>query len=303
MNYSKPTVDGSLRKSILLSQVSELPVFETITFQPILRIDNFERVDGNRVQMMSVSKPYFQVSIVESGETLLPIPQNLFAFETPHPYEVLGAPYKQASPYFLREGVLDALKTAQSYLKQRQPHWQIMIFDAYRPIEVQAFMVNFTYAQVLQEKGWQAETLSAPQKDDAWQEVYELWAPPNLDPKAPPPHSTGAAVDITLFDTQTEEPVFMGSEIDELSARSHPHYFAELASNPRTSPDEKRLAEQAAHNREILYEMMRKAGFQRHLQEWWHFCLGDQMWAWLTQQEQPHLSFKARYGRIEPVGP
>lgn len=251
---------------------------------------------------MAASKPYFQVPIVESGETLLPIPHNHFAFETPHPYEVLGAPYDHASPYFLREGVLLALQEAQTHLQQNQPHWQIMIFDAYRPIAVQAFMVNFTYTQVLQEKGWQANAVSSSQQDQAWQEVYELWAPPNLDPKMPPPHSTGAAVDITLFDSHIQETVFMGSEIDELSARSHPHYFAKLASSPRTPPAEKQLAQQADQNRTILYEAMRKAGFQRHPKEWWHFCLGDQMWAWLTQQEQPYLSLMARYGRIEPVG-
>ena len=251
---------------------------------------------------MPISKPYLQLPIVESGETLLPIPQDRFAFETPHPYQVLGAPYEQASPYFLRESVLEALQSAQGYLQQLQPHWQIMIFDAYRPIAVQAFMVNFTYAQVLQEKGWQAETLSPSQKEEAWQEVYGLWAPPNVDPKSPPPHSTGAAVDITLFDRTTKEPVFMGSEIDELSVRSHPHYFADLVHNPQTPPHEKRLAEQADQNRRIMYEAMQKVGFQRHQQEWWHFSLGDQMWAWLNQLEQPHLTFKARYGRIEPVG-
>ncbi|ABW27377.1 M15 family metallopeptidase [Acaryochloris marina] len=251
---------------------------------------------------MPISKPYLQMPIVESGETLLPIPQDLFAFETPHPYEVLGAPYEQASPYFLRKSVLAALQAAQNYLQQLQPHWQIMIFDAYRPIAVQAFMVNFTYDQVLKEKGWHAETLSSSQTEAAWQEVYGLWAPPNLDPKSPPPHSTGAAVDITLFDQQTDEPVFMGSEIDELSVRSHPHYFADLAQNPQTPPNEKRLAEQADQNRRMMCDAMSQAGFQRHQNEWWHFCLGDQMWAWLNQLEQPHLIFKARYGRIEPVG-
>lgn len=249
---------------------------------------------------MRVNKPYFQIPIVESGETLVPIPQDCFAFERPHPYEVLGAPYEQTSPYYLREGVLVALQEAQQHLQQVRPNWQILIFDAYRPIAVQAFMVNFTYGQVLQEKGWQAHALSAAQQDQAWQEVYQLWAPPNCDPEAPPPHSTGAAVDVTLFDTQGQIPVFMGSDIDELSVRSHPQYFAEQASNPHTPTEEKQLAEQADYHRTLLDQVMRQAGFQRHRQEWWHFCLGDQMWVWLTQQEQPHLSLTARYGGIEP---
>lgn len=251
---------------------------------------------------MSMSKPYLQMPIIESGEMLVPIPTDLFAVETPHPYEVLGAPYENASPYFLREGVLKALQDAQTHLQRVQPTWQIMIFDAYRPITVQAFMVNFTYAQLLDEKGWQPETLTSAQTDAAWQEVYELWAPPNLDPRSPPPHSTGGAVDVTLLDSQTQEPVFMGSEIDELSVRSHPHYFADLANHPQTPPDQKRLAQQADQNRKLLLKFMNKAGFQRHQKEWWHFSLGDQMWAWLTQQQHPHVSVQARYGRIEPIG-
>jgi len=249
-----------------------------------------------------MSKPYFQMPIVESGEMLVPISADVFVLETPHPYEVLGAPYADASPYFLREGVLIALQAAQAYLQQVQPTWQIMIFDAYRPIAVQAFMVNFTYAQLLDDKGWQPKTLTVAQTAAAWQEVYELWAPPSLDPKSPPPHSTGGAVDVTLFDTQTQEPVFMGSEIDELSVRSHPQYFADLANHPQTPPDQKRLAQQADQNRILLFESMYKAGFQRHQKEWWHFCRGDQMWAWLTQKQQPHVSVEARYGRIEPIG-
>ncbi len=48
------------------------------------------------------------------------------------------------------------------------------------------------------------------------------------DLATPPPHSTGAAVDITLVDAAGKA-VFMGSPIDELSERSHPAYFAAIA--------------------------------------------------------------------------
>ena len=40
------------------------------------------------------------------------------------------------------------------------------------------------------------------------------------------------------------------------------------------------------------------AGFQRHPNEWWHFSLGDQMWAWLSNQENPTHLVVARYGRV-----
>jgi D-alanyl-D-alanine dipeptidase len=44
---------------------------------------------------------------------------------------------------------------------------------------------------------------------------------------------------------------------------------------------------------------MESAGFLRHPGEWWHFSLGDQLWAWLYNQRNPESSMIARYGRIE----
>jgi D-alanyl-D-alanine dipeptidase len=45
----------------------------------------------------------------------------------------------------------------------------------------------------------------------------------------------------------------------------------------------------------FLAEVMATAGFQQHPNEWWHFSLGDQLWAWqLNQQQSRHVT--ARYG-------
>ena len=43
---------------------------------------------------------------------------------------------------------------------------------------------------------------------------------------------------------------------------------------------------------------MRNSGFQRHPGEWWHFSLGDQMWAWLSNQTNLANPVIARYGRL-----
>jgi D-alanyl-D-alanine dipeptidase len=40
---------------------------------------------------------------------------------------------------------------------------------------------------------------------------------------------------------------------------------------------------------------MATAGFKRHLNEWWHFSYGDQIWAWLMTQEGERTV--AKYGR------
>lgn len=228
-------------------------------------------------------KPYHRIPIVEWGEPLVPIPLDCFAVVSPHPYLKVGADYGGRSPYLLRQGVLEALMQAQDNLQQLRPGWRIQIFDAYRPVEVQQHMVDYTFAEVLRTNNWQLGALSPEQQEEIWQQVYQIWAVPSFDPTAPPPHSTGAAVDVTLVDAAGET-VEMGSEIDELSARSHPDYYANS-----THPD----AERYCAHRELLKIVLFEAGFSRHPGEWWHFSLGDQMWAWLTQ------AAIARYGRWE----
>ncbi len=232
-------------------------------------------------------RPYYHVPIHECGELLIPIPLEMFAIESPHPYEKLGAPYGEHSPYFLRQSVVDCLLTAQNYLQLLRPDWRIQIFDAYRPVAVQQFMVDYTFAEVVRERGLVEAELSASQRQEIWEEVYKIWAEPSLDEKTPPPHSTGAAVDVTLVD-DIGEIVNMGSLIDELSERSLPDYYAN---------SDQKDAQLYHANRLLLQDVMEKAGFKRNPREWWHFSLGDQMWAWLHNQANSDHNFVARYGR------
>jgi zinc D-Ala-D-Ala dipeptidase len=246
----------------------------------------------------TLKKPYSTVPIVECGDPLVPIPMDVFVCADPHPYAALGAPYGKASPFFVRQAVLNSLQTAQTLLQQQQPTWKLFMFDAYRPVAVQQFMVEFTFEQALKERGLERSQLSPTQTDALWQEVFELWAAPSLDLATPPPHSTGSAVDLTLFDTVTQATVWMGSPIDELSERSQPDYFEAIAADAQRSEPERTEATLAHTHRQILKDVMQAAGFERHLGEWWHFSLGDQMWAWLSQKRQPEQTWTARYGRV-----
>ena len=227
-------------------------------------------------------KPYQIIPIEDCGDPLIPIPLEQFSIETPHPYQKLGASYQEKSPYYLRSQVLKALTQAQYYLQKQQPQWKIHIFDAYRPVAVQQFMVNYTFKSLLQKQGLTLEKLSQPQKETLWQQVYQIWAVPSDDSATPPPHSTGAAIDITLKD-EHRKLLDMGGMIDELSERSQPNYYANSSNK----------LEQVYHQRrELLNQIMAESGFLRHPGEWWHFSLGDQMWAWQSQKAI------AYYGRV-----
>ncbi|MEL6938883.1 MAG: M15 family metallopeptidase [Cyanobacteria bacterium J06598_1] len=214
-------------------------------------------------------KPYQKVPIQDCGEALMPIPLEQFSVVSPHPYQSLGAPYGDRTPYFLRQGVLTQLIQAQKFLQTKAPGWQLEIFDAYRPIPVQQFMVDHTLAQLAEAEGLKINELTAAERSRLHTQVITFWAVPSPNPATPPPHSTGAAIDLTLCDAQGT-PVDMGSPIDEISPRSYPNHFA---SDP--SPH----AKSAHRHRSLLTEVMVGAGFRQHPNEWWHFSLGDQLWA------------------------
>ncbi|MEM7725697.1 MAG: M15 family metallopeptidase [Cyanobacteria bacterium P01_A01_bin.45] len=232
-------------------------------------------------------RPYHRFSIVECYENLVQIPLDKFAVESPHPYEKLGAPYGSHSPYFLRQGVVERLVQAQNYLCELCPNWFIQIFDAYRPVAVQNFMVNYAFGEAIAKRGLDGVELSEVQTQEIWQEVHKIWAEPSLNEKTPPPHSTGAAVDVTLVDHRGSI-LKMGSPIDEMSDRSLPDYYLQN-DDPQASVYQ--------NNRQLLYDVMKQAGFCRNPREWWHFSYGDQMWAWLNSEGNGGNQLVAKYGR------
>jgi D-alanyl-D-alanine dipeptidase len=245
-------------------------------------------------QARFLMKPYRHISIEDCGELLVPLLVDEFTLETPHPYMALGAPYGDRSPYFVRSGVLDALRSAQAELQHQCLGWGLQIVDAYRPIPVQQFMVRYTAQQLARQQGQVFQQLSESAQQVILEQVYQFWALPSSDPATPPPHSTGAAVDLTLVDAAGQV-IDMGSPVDEVSPRSLPDHFADWRDRPETERDR---AWQYHQNRQLLRNIMVNAGFRQHPNEWWHFSLGDQLWAWLCRQEDPSGHYIARYGRI-----
>ena len=148
-----------------------------------------------------------KVAIAECGEPLVAIPDDgTFVFASPHPYLGLGAPYGEASPYAIRSGVLSALKKSALLFGEFYPGFRLKIHDAYRPLEVQAFMVDHVADQYCRKVGG---ILLREAEDDlreaAYFHAHGIWAPAIDNPEAPPPHSTGSAVDVTLVDATGRE--------------------------------------------------------------------------------------------------
>jgi D-alanyl-D-alanine dipeptidase len=178
--------------------------------------------------------------------------------------------------------VIDRLERAQVLLGQRRPGWRLAIFDAWRPLAVQAFMVRRAFEDACLERGLDPDGTGTAHRALA-AEVDRFWAPPSDDPATPPPHSTGAAVDLTLADGDGR-PLAMGGAIDAIGPISEPDHYAGATQGSDAA---------GWHDRRVLLaSVMTAAGFAQHPHEWWHFSHGDQLWAWRRGEG------RARYGRV-----
>ena len=217
-----------------------------------------------------VMRPWSDRPITDCHEPLLPLPSELLRLE-PHPYVSVGAPYgPDADPFRLRSGVVQRLLRAEQALQQRQPELRLAIFDAWRPVAVQAFMVEFSVDQEAQRCGVDRD--DAAGMNGVRAAVNRFWAEPSRNPATPPPHSTGGAVDLTLASSTDGSQLFMGGMIDAINEISEPDHFCAAAEG----------TEQAIwHERRcLLRSVMSEAGFVQHPNEWWHYSHGDQLWAW-----------------------
>ncbi|RYG55026.1 dipeptidase, partial [bacterium] len=85
------------------------------------------------------------------------------------------------------------------------------------------------------------------------------------------PHTTGAAVDLTLID-ESGRWLDMGCEFNA----------SPLETEDRTYTDALNISEEAKTNRKILTKAMTQAGFVNYPTEWWHWSYGDKYWALLS---------------------
>ena len=130
------------------------------------------------------------------------------------------------------------------------------IFEGFRPLAQQRFMYEFiTNHFATMHPEWNKSTLTRM--------ANQMSAPP--DDRCPPPHSTGGAVDLNLFDAATGECLDMVSpfESDETSAETA----------------KRGLSAVARGNRKLLIDTLEATGLTNYAGEWWHWSYGDSGWA------------------------
>ena len=208
-----------------------------------------------------------KVRIEDNGEPLVEIlkacPEIRFAAEHPKfPNSVRTC--------WARKTVVEMLCKAQSYLPEG---YYLEVQDAFRSMDSQQALFRMLCEELkLKNSEWtEAELL---------ERTNDFVADPYI--KAPPPHTTGGAVDVNLVDES-------GNKIDMTS----PFGWDEVSA-PTNYPG---ISKEARKNRHILIKAMSKAGFTNYLGEWWHWSYGDSAWAVRIGRDT------AIYGAVEqPAG-
>ncbi|WP_298770992.1 M15 family metallopeptidase [uncultured Shewanella sp.] len=123
---------------------------------------------------------------------------------------------------------------------------------------------------------------------------------------AVPPHKSGGAIDLALFDTFSGEVLDYGCDFDDLTQVAATRYFEssqlpKAHSNLYPSIDATRT-KVIKDNRRYLFNIMKAHGFVNYSGEWWHYGIGDCIWAqYKNQGEYIYEDIADSHIEISPV--
>ncbi|MFA9559180.1 M15 family metallopeptidase [Evansella sp. AB-rgal1] len=185
-------------------------------------------------------------------------------------YHSQGIPHARKECY-VRKQVGERLVKAASLLPQK---YRLLIWDSYRPFEVQKAL----YTSFYEKKKQEYPHLSENELDSMVKKYVSF---PSLNEGAPSPHVTGGSVDLTIADKDGTA-IEMGTEFDDFSEKAGTRFFETLLEKKESVSEED---SRALENRRLLYWVMRESGFTSYVHEWWHFDYGNQWWAELTEAD------------------
>lgn len=154
-----------------------------------------------------------------------------------------------ANKLIITEKTARALRSVQEELLEN--NFCLKIYDGYRPQQaVNHFM---RWAKDLNDTINKQYFYPNVDKKDLFKEEY-------IATKSG--HSRGSTLDLTIVDSNTNEPLDMGSSYDFFGQESWVNYT--------------NITEKQKSNRQLLQTVMLKHGFKNFPREWWHFTLVDE---------------------------
>ena len=169
-------------------------------------------------------------------------------------YSIL--PASSGTKLLLREIAAKKVVEAEQFLKETLPNHRLLLVYAYR-------------SPAIQRAGFEdvKKMLKIEERNDieAMEEAHRFIAVPEVAG-----HPTGGAIDLMIIDAN-QEPLSFGTPMHGMEKNSY--VFSPY------------ISDKAKQNRQLLRDIMMKAGFAPFDGEWWHFSYGDREWAAYYNEE------------------
>lgn len=175
---------------------------------------------------------------------------------------------------YLRQSVYERLTQALLLLSK---NYSLILYDGYRPFQVQQFLFTSFSKQI-------AQRFPHFTEQEIVKKTLKFVAFPSVDHAHFAPHLTGGAIDVTLGDLDGNA-LNLGTAFDEISEKSATRYFEQ-------HPEEDW---EACVHRRLLYNCMTMVGFTNYSEEWWHYDFNNVSWARRVGAQE------ASYGAVEAI--
>ncbi|GGD72417.1 D-alanyl-D-alanine dipeptidase [Emticicia aquatilis] len=149
--------------------------------------------------------------------------------------------YGDLTRAYLQPKAAEMLVKASIALQKKYPNYRLLVYDAARPLTVQHTLWNLL------------DTIPPKKRED-------FVASPTIASI----HNFGSAVDLTVYDLTTKQPLDMGTKYDFFGDLAYPRLEYKMLK-------EGKLSKEQLANRIVLREAMASVGYMRIESEWWHF--------------------------------
>jgi D-alanyl-D-alanine dipeptidase len=235
--------ETELSKSKVLSPLDSMHTFKKDSAKKLsdtLALNNFQDTVQSSIEKIFISESLVDVQVLDST-----IKVRLM-YATKNNFTKVNLYGNLKKCYLPKFSALKLLK-AQKALREANPGYSLLIWDATRPCHIQRVM-------------W--DTLKLPFKT----KINYLAHPDSISL-----HNFGAAVDLTVLNEQGKE-LDMGTGFDFFGELAEPRFEIKLLA-------ENKLSQVQIDNRNILRTAMKKGGYWPVPTEWWHFNSVNKKWA------------------------
>ena len=159
----------------------------------------------------------------------------------------------------VRKTVYRKLINVSKKLKQINRKYRLMVVYGYREMKKQE---QYFYKILEEEKN------RFDNEIELYEYIHEKVAVPSVSG-----HPTGGAVDIAIYNEETDRILDFGTEILDFSTNKC--YY-----------NNESISIEALKNRKLLRNLMLEEGFAPYDGEWWHFSFGDREWAFYYKKDK-----------------